>query len=340
MRAAQPAAARLKLNPTVETRSRIRDASAISLRIGLVNSMPPSAFGATDWQFSRLLTRASAPGRVSVLRFWIPQANTGVDRRDAVELGYHEIGELFHSKLDAVVLTGAGPNDGPLTAEPTWEPLCEVLEWSLANTVSILASCLAAHTATLLLDGVDRTRLEQKCFGVVGSQAWARNPLAAGLPTRIAVPHSHLNAVDTASLLASGYQPLLTSGSDWTAVTRTKRSCLLVLYQGHPEYERLTLLREFRRDWRRFQEGRLFSVPKAPEAYLAPWAGPRLDRLAAGAAAYGAERRGHDFPMAELSSACSDTWRDAARQLYTNWLEQVRERVAARASRQSGCSLA
>ena len=45
---------------------------------------------------------------------------------------------------------------------------------------------------------------------------------------------------------------------------------LLVFFQGHPEYEDTTLLREYRRDVGRFLRGQQAHYPTLPHGYFPP----------------------------------------------------------------------
>jgi homoserine O-succinyltransferase len=306
------------------------------IHVGIVNAMPSLAFKATDEQFTRLLMNGSLASRIRIHRFGLPSSERKDPVVDLVANGYRPLEELFGSRLDALIVTGTEPASPRLVDEPAWEPLCRVIDWALRNTVSTVLSCLAAHAATLLLDDLDRGRLPIKCFGVVDNVCWTGNPLAAGLPARVSVPHSHWNAVDLDPLLGRGYEPLLTTQQEWSAVTRDLGGCSLLLFQGHPEYGRLTLLREYRRDIRRFREGRLKLAPLAPRGYLAGTAIPTVSLHADRDCLEADSFHPADFPWPQLSQHCQNSWGCTSRRLYENWLNGVRARVFARTLVHSG----
>ena len=66
---------------------------------------------------------------------------------------------------DALIVTGTEPVAPLLSDEPYWERLRELLQWAQANTTSSIWSCLAAHAAVELLDGIRRRRLGTSAVG-------------------------------------------------------------------------------------------------------------------------------------------------------------------------------
>ena len=68
---------------------------------------------------------------------------------------------------------------------------------------------------------------------------------------------------------SNGYDVLIESPqAGWTVATREREGSLTVMFQGHPEYSSDTLLREYRRDLRRYVEGERPTLPAIPEGYL------------------------------------------------------------------------
>ncbi|MGA8428081.1 MAG: homoserine O-succinyltransferase [Candidatus Dormiibacterota bacterium] len=323
--------------PQVPQKSTTRDERPI-LDIGLLNIMPEAAFAETDAQFTHLVMDSSPAIHLRIHRFWLPTRDLALTVPDELAHSYRPLEGLFDTCMDALVVSGTEPTTERLVDEPSWEPLSQVIAWALDNTVSTVLSCLAAHVAALLLDGVDRYRLPTKCFGVVTNRTSANNSLSRALPGHFMVPHSHQNTVDLDKLLSRGYNALLTTESEWSAVTKTIGDCLLVLYQGHPEYGRLTLLREYRRDLRRFRRGTLAIPPSPPTGYFDESGGTIVDPLDRATRGAAKPEYAQDFPFERLSAHCPDTWADPSRRLYQNWVQSVAERVYARTGERAGAS--
>ncbi len=97
-----------------------------------------------------------------------------------------------------------------------------------------------------------------------------------------------------------------------------------IFFQGHPEYDAISLLKEYKREVQRFLTGGRKTYPPFPEHYLDAAAKRRLE-------AYQRQVTESDFeqdtipsfPEAELAGAREDTWSAAGRQIYRNWLAGV-----------------
>lgn len=294
------------------------------IRIALVNNMPDPAFLSTDSQFSGLLARATPPRLVQIERFSLPGLRRSAATAAAMTAsGYRPVSELFASQFDALYITGTEPITDCLSDEPYWTALTQLLEWGLAHSQSIVLSCLAAHAALQFFDGLTRERRARKCFGIVNSTVTPGSRLLHGLPPDVRIPHSHWNDVGTSAALAHGYSPLLTAGEHWTAMEKRVGGCHILLYQGHPEYDPLALLREFRRDWRRFHNGGDVSTPRAPRSYLDDEGSFELRALESLAGRGPNPALADSLPFDRLAAHVTAPWLAVADRLYSNWADQA-----------------
>ena len=78
-------------------------------------------------------------------------------------------------------------------------------------------------------------------------------------------PHSRFNALAECDLEAKGYVTLTRSRDAGPDVFIKDEDLLEVFWQGHPEYDRDTLAREFRRDVLRYLQRRM-AAPAAAAA--------------------------------------------------------------------------
>jgi len=203
--------------------------------------------------------------------------------------------------------------------EPYWGSLTRVLEWAEHYTHSTVWSCLAAHAAVLHFDGIGRRPLSDKRFGVFEFARVSDHPLMATAPFRLQMPHSRWNDVPEDALVACGYRVLTRSDDAGVDAFVRQRKSLFVFFQGHPEYETDTLLREYRRDIRRFLLRERETYPPMPWGYFD---GPTVDALVALRERASSDRREEllaDFPAA-LTGDVTNTWRSAAASVYRNWL--------------------
>jgi homoserine O-succinyltransferase len=296
------------------------------LEVALVNLMPDSAFLETEQQFLRLFAAAD-------VRLYTPE-----DRQNSPAVGEHvrhrygSIDELLATRPAGVVITGCEPCADELRAEPSWDQLITLFEWAVQATETAWVSCLAAHAALLHFDGLERRRLSAKCSGVFPQDLDQGHFLTAGLPGPVAVPHSRLNGVPTAAMIAAGWEVPMSSPTGWTLATAERHGCLMVLVQGHPEYDGAALLREYRRDVRRWQRSERPDYPPVPSPYLDRAARDGFSRFRAES-----ERSGPDparmelFPFEEVVRRLETPWAPVAVRLGGRWLAELRRRVSARA---------
>lgn len=305
--------------------------------IGLVNNMPDAALESTEAQFSGLL-RAAAGSRTVRLRFTsFPELPRAAGARAHIARSYWPLETLLAGAPDALIVTGTEPSAPRLREEPYWPRLAALLDWADAHTASSIWSCLAAHAAVEYFDGIARQRLPQKRCGVYAHGLLTGHPLLAGVDAPLAMPHSRWNELPLEALRAAGYQVLSFSpetGAD--AFVRHARS-LMLFFQGHPEYEDTTLLKEYRRDVGRFLDGQQPHYPTLPRGYLSSAAVGLLEEFRERAHAQRAPQLLKEFPFAAVASALGTPWRAAAIALYRNWLDFL---AAARERRAEDVSLA
>jgi homoserine O-succinyltransferase len=300
------------------------------LVIALVNNMPDSALRATEVQFASLLAAGAGDHDVRLRRYTLPAVPREVAAAAHIADGYFPIGHLRQSPPAAVIITGSDPRELVITDEPYWDDLVDVLTWAESNTASMIASCLSAHALLLVDDSIERRRFLTKCSGIYHQDVRSGSALTSDLPARISMPHSRHNDVEVDAVRARGYDPLVSSDEvGWTIATRESDSCLIVLMQGHPEYEAITLLLEYRRDVRRYLLGERPVYPPIPAGYFSARAEDAMlhfrdEALAAPESTVAMVER---FPFDLAENDLPYPWRSTAEIIYTNWVNEVARRV-------------
>jgi homoserine O-succinyltransferase len=291
----------------------------------LVNNMPDGAFVQTEGQFLDLLDVGSGDRGLDVALY----AMAGVPRGEATSLRiaerYRPMAELYDHPPQFVIVTGANPVQRTLEAEAIWGDLVRLLTWASGTVPSMLLSCLSAHAALTVFDGLERESLPSKCTGVFTQQVTALGPLTAGLERSVVLPHSRVSTVPTDRVREAGYDiPLESREVGWSVATRQVDRCAIVLVQAHPEYGPTSLLREYQRDLRRFVRHERNDLPVLPRHCAAPDDGERLEELQRRIT--GGERDPalfESFPFAEVEARAPWSWRSVATRLYSNWLTGV-----------------
>ena len=301
-----------------------------TLTVALVNNMPDAAFVDTEDQFRHALTAGAAGEQVDLRLYAIAEVPRAEATAALIQERYGTLEELLEDPPDALIVTGTEPVQATLPYEPYWNSLTRLLEWASESVPTTLLSCLAAHASVLLFDGIERRPLPAKVSGVyAGIVHTPDDPLVSGLPELIRVPHSRVNQIPAPALLQAGYRILVDCLGDpggWSVASRMCGESLFVLFQGHPEYSTLSLLREYRRDIRRHLFGRgLQPFPRLPDGYLSAEAEERLSAFARSAADPRVDSRDlwTAFPYEEIAAGATNSWASAAAGLYGNWLAEA-----------------
>jgi homoserine O-succinyltransferase len=299
--------------------------------VALVNNMPDAAFVDTEHQFRSALAADPAGAAVELRLYTLAELPRSEEIAAVIGSGYRDLDALWANPPDALIVTGTEPAQAQLPYEPYWPFLARLLEWAATSVPITMLSCLAAHASVLLFDGIERVPGASKCSGVFAGTIEDRgDPLAAGLPEVVPVPHSRVNGVPDAAMIEAGYRIVIGSGpagAGWAVAARTHRDSLFVLCQGHPEYSTLSLLREYRRDVRRSLFGRgAVPYPALPVGYLRPPGAAILEDFAQRAGAPGADPAAlwASFPFEAAADSVENTWSAPMATFYGNWLAAAR----------------
>jgi homoserine O-succinyltransferase/O-acetyltransferase len=310
-----------KKNMSPRSANKNRANSVECLKVALINNMPDPALEDTELQFFELLDAASGDTPVLVKLYSLPE----IIRSDRAQLHlsgfYFGIDDLLNSKFDGVIITGTEPRHRNLRDESYWRTLTSVFDWAETNTVSAVLSCLAAHASVLHSDGIERNPLPDKRFGVFEYKISSEHPLTAGLAGTVRFPHSRWNEVREDALTLHGYS-ILTSSADAGVdlFVKQKKQSLFVHFQGHPEYFTRTLLKENRRDIRRFLTREREAYPSMPQGYFDSEAAKLLNEFRQNAENHRQEDLLEVFPESAVADTLQNTWHSSAVAVYRNWL--------------------
>ncbi len=295
------------------------------LHIGLLNMMPDAALAATERQFFRLVGESNQIAQFYLHPFTLEELPRGAEGRAHIERYYESFDRIREEGLDALIITGANVTAPDLSMEPFWEPLIRVIDWAWENVTSTLCSCLATHAVMQFRYGQKRRRLPGKRWGVFAHRVLdRRHPLVAGVNTRFDVPHSRFNEVFREQFLAAGLQVLVESPQAGVHLAVSEDRFRLVFFQGHPEYDTISLLKEYKREIHRFVAGERADYPPFPENYFRRRYQAVLEEHADQVrAALRAGRPIPPLPEALLAPGLDNTWHDTAEAVINNWIGRV-----------------
>jgi len=295
------------------------------LHIGLLNMMPDAALGATERQFIKLVGASNQIAQFYVYPFAVPQQERGPEARRRIKEHYFDFAALQEQGLDALIITGANPVNPVLEDESFFGPLMQVVDWANENVASVLCSCLATHAVVQAHHGIQRQRLSRKQWGVYSHKiSMPEHPLTWEINSRFDAPHSRHNDVSKAQLENAGLTVLVESEDSGVHLAVSPDQFRTVYFQGHPEYDAISLLKEYKREVLRFFTDIRDTKPRFPENYF----GDSATAIASDFidAATVAKERGDslpDFPEADLAALVDNTWGDTGKAIFNNWLGLV-----------------
>ncbi|MGC1976400.1 MAG: homoserine O-succinyltransferase, partial [Candidatus Sulfotelmatobacter sp.] len=300
----------------------VREASAV--RIALINNMPDAALEDTEVQFFELLDAAASDTPVSLKLYSLPNLPRSDAGQQHLSNFYFGIQDLLNSRFDGVLMTGTEPRQPDLRDEPYWPALTDVLDWAEHSTASTVLSCLAAHAGVLHSDGIARHRLCDKQFGVFEFKNISDHALTDGIGDSMRIPHSRWNEVRADELTSCGYEVLTQSADAGVDLfVKKKKDSLFLHFQGHPEYGARTLLKEYRRDIKRFLRRERETYPTMPHGYFDTVASKLLSDFKEQVISNPREELMTGFPEAAVVDAVRSTWQASAATVYRNWLQYL-----------------
>lgn len=297
------------------------------IHIALINNMPDAALQDTENQFFALLGAAAGDLSVHVGLYSMPEIVRGEQAQQHISNFYSEFRDLPNHHPDALIITGTEPRQPDLRNEAYWRTLGDLLDWAERETVSVILSCLATHASVLHRDGIERHRLDEKRFGVFDERKACKHPLTTSLSDAIRIPHSRWNDLREEDLASCGYVVLTTSqeGGVGLFVKQMRRS-LFVHSQGHPEYSTDTLLKEYRRDIRRFINQESETYPSMPKDYFSRQTTKFLTNFREHVLTDRREDLLALFPCEVIAETLQNGWHAEGVQLYRSWLHLVSSR--------------
>ncbi len=295
------------------------------LHIGLLNMMPDAALSATERQFFRLVGESNSIAQFYMHPFTLNELPRGEKGKAHVEKYYESFDQIKEQGLDALIITGANVTGHELSREPFWQPLIEVIDWAYENVTSTLCSCLATHAVLEFRYQQKRRPLGFKRWGVYSHHVTNRqHPLVTGVNTRFDVPHSRFNQIDHSQFEEAGLHILAESKEADVHLAVSEDQFRLVFFQGHPEYDIISLLKEYKREVNRFIYDERNDYPPFPENYFTLQAQASLNEYKARVVhAKTANQESPEFPEKLISEKLDNTWHDTAEAILNNWIGKV-----------------
>jgi len=290
------------------------------LHIGLLNMMPDASLQATERQFMRLLGDCNQIIQIYVHLFTLPSISRSEETKAWINDFYESFDSIKSHGLDALVITGANPVYSELEQEAFWPELTQVIDWAKENVTSVLCACLASHAVLQYLYGIKRKPLKEKKWGVFQHQLTnVEHPLTRHINTRFDVPHSRLNQITSEQLAKNNLINLSQSEDAGVHLAASNDGVKFIFFQGHPEYDATSLLKEYKREIDRWSLDERTDYPPFPDNYFDDGVKQKLNDYRKTLESC-CDRSLVEWPDEWLQRNIDNTWRDTALSTFNNWL--------------------
>ncbi|WP_022748538.1 homoserine O-acetyltransferase MetA [Lachnobacterium bovis] len=215
------------------------------ITIAILNLMPLKED--TELQLLRMLSNTPLQVDVSFLKLESHKStHTSLSHLNKF---YESFSEVKDKNFDGLILTGAPIELMEFEEVDYWEELCKIMEWSKTHVTSTLHVCWGAQAGLYYHFGIKKHVLGQKCFGIFNHRVRKRKiPLVRGFDDYFMAPHSRHTVVRKEDIENCDDLVILADSKEAGVFLVMKEDGRQIFMMGHPEYDRYTLDREYKRD--------------------------------------------------------------------------------------------
>ena len=201
---------------------------------------------------------------------------------------YQTFEEVKNNNYDGMIITGAPVEKLDFEEVNYWDELTTVMEWSKKHVTSTTHICWGAQAGLYYHYGIKKELLPKKLSGVYKHRVMNRKePLVRGFDDVFMAPHSRYTQASRQQILDNPRLKVLADSDEAGIYIVLGDGGKEIFVMGHPEYDRLTLDQEYKRDIDKGIE------PDLPVNY---------------------------YPDDDCNRKPLLSWRSHANNLYTNWL--------------------
>lgn len=254
------------------------------IKIGLLNLMPLKE----DTELQILRSLSNTPLQVDVTFVMVSSHEAKNTPTSHLNQFYNRFGEIRDERFDGFIITGAPVEQIPFEEVDYWEELKQIMEWTKTHVTSTLHLCWGAQAGMYYYFGIDKKPLPEKAFGLFWHKVLNRKiPLVRGFDDCFLAPHSRHTEVPMDAVRDDERITVLAESDEVGLFLAMANDGRQIFVMGHPEYDRVTLDGEYKRD---LSKGLEIAMPK------------------------------NYYPDDDPNNKPVLTWRAAANNLYTNWL--------------------
>ncbi len=216
------------------------------LKIVILNIMPDKI--TTENQLLRLIGNTPLQVELTFLKTaTYASKNTAQEHLDSF---YQTFDEIKKHKYDGLIITGAPVETMDFEEVDYWDELKDIMEWSNTHVFSTLHICWGAQAGLYYHYGIPKYPLPEKKFGVFAHTLNndGKLKLLRGFDDVYYVPHSRHTEVRHEDIIKDKRLNILSESEESGVYIVSAQRGKQVFVMGHPEYDQLTLKREYDRD--------------------------------------------------------------------------------------------
>ena len=215
------------------------------LNIVILNLMPVKE--ETELQILRLLS--NTPLQVDVTFLMVSSHAPKNTSMSHLNKFYVHFDDIRHKYFDGMIITGAPLEFLDFEEVDFWKELTGIMDWSETHVTSTMYQCWACQAALYYFYGIRKRLLPEKKFGLFWHKVNDRKvPLIRGFDDIFLAPHSRHTEVNLEEIRESGKVKILGESEEAGFLLGMADDGRKVFIQGHPEYDRVTLDGEYKRD--------------------------------------------------------------------------------------------
>lgn len=215
------------------------------LKIAILNLMPLKE----DTEVQLLRSLSNTPLQLD-LTFLTTGSYVGKNTATShLDTFYQTYEDIKQKKFDGLIITGAPVEQMEFEEVAYWDELKQIMEWANTNVTSTLHICWGAQAGLYYHYNIRKLSLKQKLSGVyLHAVKNRKEPLVRGFDDWFYAPHSRYTEMSREDIIGSGKFKILAESEEAGIFLLLAEEGKHIFVLGHPEYDRVTLDKEYKRD--------------------------------------------------------------------------------------------
>ena len=162
---------------------------------------------------------------------------------------YQVFRDIKRNYYDGMIITGAPVETLEFEEVDYWPELCRILDWTEEHVTSTIHLCWGAQAALYHHYGLPKIDLGYKLFGLYRHKVMNRKiPLIRGFDDYFYAPHSRYTEIPKNAIESCPDLIILAESKEAGVFLVMSADGRRIFVMGHPEYDRVTLDKEYQRD--------------------------------------------------------------------------------------------